>query len=138
MARRRYNNVLILGTILLIIGGGLFLAGRKGATLRLFKRPNIVTTEQSRDKVFIIRDSEGEISGQFYAPVGREHINHNAADDPAFDGVESSAAAEGSAGGFLGMYDFNFLNALTIIFLAAGGLLLFVSNIRLQPKKRYY
>ena len=135
MVRKRHNNVLILGTILLLIGGGLFLAGRKGATLR-FKRPNVITMEQSRERVFVMRDSEGEISGQIYAPIAREHINHNAADDPAFQGLDSRHA-DGSTGDFLGMYDFNLLNALTIIFLSAGGLLVIASRIRLHPKKRY-
>lgn len=138
MARRRYNDVLILGTILLLIGGGLFLAGRKGATLHLFKKNNIVTSEQSGNRVFIIRDSDGEITGQIAAPFGREQINHNAADDPAFDGVDSIVTPEGSSGDFLGMYDFNLLNALSILFLVAGVLLIFTSSIRLQPKKRYY
>ena len=135
MVRRRYNNVLILGMILLLIGGGLFLAGLNGARLRL-KRPDVVTMEQSWERVFIMRDIEGEISGQVYAPIAHEHINHNAADDPAFQGIDRRHA-NGSSGDFLGMYDFNLLNALTIIFLSSGGLLVIASRIRLHPKKRY-
>ena len=136
MARKRHNSVLILGVLFLLIGTGLFFAGGRSASFHR-GRANAFTSDDDGTKVLIIRDGDGEIAGQIYAPSGREQINHNAADDPAFQGLEGGPK-EGSFGDFLGLYDFNIMTAFTIIFMSAGGILVLISSIKTSPKKRYY
>lgn len=136
MARKSHNNVLILGVVFLIAGAVLFIAGGNASTLR-FGNSGGFSSEVSGNRVLVIRDSDGEVAGQILSPYSRDRINHNAADDPAFQNLEGGPE-EGSLGEFLGLYDFNLMTAFTILFLVAGSLLVIVSNIRFKPKKRYY
>ena len=114
----------------------LFFSGGRG---EFFTSGNSLAfaSETSSSRRFLVRDSEGEITGLVEVPFGRAQINHNAAEDQAFQGLEG-APQQGSPGGFFGLYDFNLRKALTIIFLAAGGLLVLASNIKERPAKRYY
>lgn len=126
MVRKRHNEVMILGVIFLLLGLLLFFLDGKDSILW----SQNLTDHSSANSVVIVRDSEGPVA-ILDAPTKKERINHNAADDPAFKGTRESQS-EGSLREFLGLYDADPITALKIIFLAAGGILLAVSYIKVK------